>query len=208
MTEESKQIGNEAILASLKQEYKNNPLTPELVNKTWQTIWKIWGEGYDFQVPVCDRSSEELIQLREEKRMVLLIPDILYYKKGQPLLAKMFPDKANWPTQKDDAVFSGEQSKGGCIDVEIDSLYESRTNKTQAERTPQKQTTFVVGSRFNKFLHDRYFFQDRLIWAKPSSWGDGLVFDAKANDFRMVSFLTPSRRPSRSEGRKKVNFVI
>ena len=34
-------------------EYNKGHLTPELVNTTWQTIWKTWGESdsHTFQVP-------------------------------------------------------------------------------------------------------------------------------------------------------------
>jgi hypothetical protein len=206
MTDRLRQIGNEAMLASVRQEYKNNPPTPELVNKTWKTPWKIWGEdlGYDFLVPNCDRNTEELIQLRKEKREVLLIPDILYSQEGQPLLVKMFPDEDNWPIRKD--IIISEESKGGCIDIEIDGkyyqTYQVNINETQSKRVPQRQTTFVVGSKFNKFLYDRYFQRDRALFIRPGGFTDGLELDAN-NNFYWVSGIRRSEYVPRSEGRRK-----
>ena len=70
-------------------EYKFQPLTPELVNKTWQTLWAEWGKriGKTFDVPVCDRTIKELAKLQKENNAVLLIPDNVSLVD----LGKMFP---------------------------------------------------------------------------------------------------------------------
>lgn len=56
------------------QEYRDAKVcTPELVNHTWQNMWRVIGQIADFtyQVPACDRTEEELAQLQEKNRAAL-----------------------------------------------------------------------------------------------------------------------------------------
>jgi hypothetical protein len=98
-------------------EYKSQPLTPELVDKTWQTLWTEWGKriGETFVVPSCDRAAEELAQLQEENKAVLLIPDGV----DLIMLGKMFPRMKSWTVSERTTII--ESGKGGIIDIEMDS---------------------------------------------------------------------------------------
>src|SRR3989344_2880420 len=122
-------------LAQVIREYKTTSHTPELIYKTWQAIWNAWGEpiGHSFDVPACDRTSEQLEALRAEVRGVLLVPDEIYTKEGLALLGRIFPKMGNWSVGENTTVVN-EREGEGCIDVEmtVDAPY--RTDRGYMER--------------------------------------------------------------------------
>lgn len=163
-------------------EYKARPLTPELVDRTWQTIWKVWGENinHTFQVPSCDRTSEGLVGLREKGRAVLLVPDELYTKEGLILLGRMFPTMQSWSVMEGTTV-TNDHDKGGSIDIEMDIDAPNRnTNEMQAMdtlkregRRGQRLTTFIVGSQFSKLSSGRYL-EESFTWSRVPGSRDGI----------------------------------
>lgn len=102
------------ILCLAISEYKEGPLTPELVNVTWQKIWKKWGENvsHTFQVPSCDRTPEDLAKLQKEGKTVLLIPDEVYTKEGLVLLGRIFPKMQSWSVQEGTTVVNKDNNGG------------------------------------------------------------------------------------------------
>lgn len=155
-------------------EYKAGPLTTELVDKTWQAIWKTWGESINhaFDVPSCDRTPEELAKLQKEGKAVLLVPDELYTKEGLVLFGRMFPKMQSWSVREGTTV-TNDHNKGGSIDIEMDIASPNRdTNERQAidilkkeERKGQRLATFIVGSQFSKLLTDRYL-DEAPTWSR------------------------------------------
>lgn len=194
-------------------EYKKSPLTPELVNTTWQTIWTEWGKRIDqkFEVPLCDRTSEELAQLQKENKAVLLIPDNV----DLVMLGKMFKQMKSRAVSEGTTVT--ETSKGGSIDIEMD-LDSPHADTTEAQannflkqqgRDGQRLKTYIIGSQLSKLLIGHYF--DENSWSRlPGSRCGGCMVAARFHsDGRLVviSVLHPqSRGPFvgfRSEGVKK-----
>lgn len=194
-------------------EYQAKRPTPEIVNKTWQTLWKVWGEraGQKFNVPSCDRTTEELAQLRKENKAVLLIPDNL----DLVTLGKIFPEAKSWAVSEGTTV--AEQSKGGSIDIEMDLNSPHRnTTETQAKdllksqgRDGQRLKTYIIGSQFSKLLTGHYF--DENSWSRlPGSRHGGCMVGASfrsGGNLYVDSGLYPRDRfPGmgfRSEGVKK-----
>ncbi len=142
-------------------EYNSQPLTPELVNKTWQTLWTEWGKrvGQTFEIPQCDRTSEELAQLKKENKAVLLIPDNV----DLIMLGKIFPQMQSRAVSEGTTVT--ESSKGGSIDTEMDLDSPNRdTTEFQAKdflkqngRNGQRLRTYIIGSQLSKLLTGHYF---------------------------------------------------
>lgn len=201
-------------------EYKEGSLTPELVNTTWQTIWKAWGESinHTFQVPSCDRTSEDLAELQKEGKAVLLLPDEIYTKEGLVLLGRMFPKMQNWSVEEGTTV-TNDHDKGGAIDIEMDVDSPNRsTNETQAMdilkkegRGGQRLATFIIGAQFSNLLTGRYLDEgstwSRLLGSRSGGYVVGAYFNAGGR-LHGYWYLDP-RRPrgpsvgGRSEGVKK-----
>jgi hypothetical protein len=194
-------------------EYKKGPLTPELVNTTWQTLWGEWGKRIEetFDVPSCDRTSEELAKLQKENKAALLIPDNV----DLVMLEKMFPQMRSWAVSEGATVT--ESSRGGSIDIEmdVDSLHRDTTEAQvndfleSQERDGQRLKTYIIGSQLSKLLTGRYF--DENSWSRlPGSRYEGGMVGARfisVGYLDVVSGLVPQgRHPGmgfRSEGVKK-----
>ena len=176
------------LLAGAILEYKRGPLTPELVTSTWQTAWKVWGDSVEhtFDVPYCDRTSEELAALKSEGRGVVLTPDEIYTPEGLILLGRIFPRMRSWSTEAGTTV-TNEVSNGGSIDIEmsVDAPYRTAQGYTEQElidkiasdaRQGQRLATYIVGSQFSKLLTGKYFDQGDTWSRLPGSrGGDGVL---------------------------------
>lgn len=155
------------------QEYKTAKVyTPELVDYTWQGIWKNIGEavGYSYKVPRCDRTPEELQELKVAGRSALLLPTDIYTPGGLMRFAKAFPSMKAFFGVFNEAVYVSYRSdKGGCIDIEmsIDAPFRGRRwgyNRKELwqrikddGRIDQRLPTYVMGSQFSELLTGHYF---------------------------------------------------
>lgn len=214
----SKTEKSQDLEAAAIQEYKTQPLTPELVNKTWQTLWKVWGEkvGRAFDVPTCDRTEPELAELKESGKAVVLIPDEFYTSEGLVLLGRIFP-KMQSRTVSEGTTITNENNRGGCVDVEMDFESPNRgTTEEQAReilesqgRKGQREATYIVTSQFSKLLTGHYF--DENTWSRlPGSRLAGYVINAyfySNGGLRVGSGLDPLDQVphlgDRSEGVKR-----
>lgn len=169
-------------------EYKKESLTPELVDTTWQIIWKTWGDrvGHTLRVPSCDRTTKELEKLQKEGKAILLVPDELYTKEGLVLLGRMFPKMRSWSVSEQTTV-TNEHNKGGSIDIEmdLDSPHRNTREKQAVDilrkegRTGQRLATLIVGSQFSKLSTDRYL-DEGATWSRlPGSRLGGLILHAR-----------------------------
>lgn len=209
------------------QEYQAEKPTPALVNHTWQNTWNVIGEfvEYKYQVPSCDRTVEELAQLREQGREVLLIPDVLYTPQGLVMLGEAFPLMGSWATDPREAVKIKYGSvRGGCIDIEMspDAPYRTASGLTEQQLrekiaedsrrlrrllTGQRLPTYFIGSQFSQ-LTKEYF--DLRTWSRlPGSVFAGRVLGAAffySVGRVYVGNWSPGRQGpdlgGRSEGRK------
>lgn len=161
------------VLGHAMSEYKKGPLTPELVNSTWKAIWETWGQrvNHTFQVPSCDRTSEELTQLQKKGKEILMLPDELYAKDGLVILGRIFPFMDNNWTTREIAEITNEHDKGGSMDVEM-GFRTLNTNSNEIEemdihkkenRIGIRLATYIVGSQFSKLLTGLYF--DESTWS-------------------------------------------
>lgn len=164
------------------QKYQTTPVhTPNLINDTWQGIWGVIGKavGFEYQVPLCDRPTEELAQLQKEHRAVLLLPSDIYTPDGLVRLGKAFPLMRNWTTWPSEAVnIFHESTNGGAIDIEmnLNTLKRNERRCRQQElkellakgirvvvnegRGGQRLSTYFVGSQFSQLLTGHYFDED------------------------------------------------
>src|SRR3989344_73730 len=166
-------------------EYKKGPLTPELVDKTWQILWGEWGKriGVSFRdIPSCDRTPEELALLQKENKAVLLIPDILYTEEGLILLGNMFPKMKIWAAKNENEI-KNEVNKGGCIDIEkvSDSPnrgiagYQATELFRQQGREGQRLATYIIGSQLSKLSVRQYFDEITTSYLLGSNLGGNIV---------------------------------
>lgn len=165
--------------------------TPDLVNHTWQGIWRVIGERveYEYQVPVCDRTTEELTQLQKESRAVLLAPDDIYTTDGLVRLGRAFPLMRSWTTDPKEAVkISHSSTEGGCIDIEmsLDAPYRTSKGYRQQElvdritadgRQDMRLATYLMGAQYSQLLTGQYF--DINTWSRlPGSFYEGSMLGA------------------------------
>lgn len=182
----------EMSLQNAVSEYKKGPLTPEHINDFWQAFWRNGEEvlsqkgiDHSFQVPTCDRTVEELAELQKENKGVLLVPDELYTQKGLILLGNMFPKMESWVVQEGTKVVNNTD-KGGSIDIEMNLDSPNRdTNEKQTldviekqRRSPQRLSTYIVGSQFSKLLTGHYF-DEETASRLPGSRDDGSLLGAR-----------------------------
>lgn len=211
------------------QEYQTAEVpTPALIDHTWQNFWRVVGEVVDhrYQVPSCDRTPEELAQLRQQERAALLLPDDIYTPDGLVRLGKAFPLMSSWSTDPAEAVKIQYGTRdGGCIDIEMNPDAPYRTvkgyteqqlkdniaeNSRQSKRpiTGQRLPTCFVGSQFSQLLTREYF--DLRTWSRlPGSVYRGRVLSTRflsdGHAFVDHSWDPQAQLPDlggRSEGRK------
>lgn len=206
------------------QEYKDAKVhTPELVDHTWQKMWGEIGRVVDFkyQVPSCDRTTEELAKLQQEGKAVLLLPDDIYTPEGLVRLGRAFPLMRSWTTNPENAAkISYGSNIGGSIDIEmsLDAPYRTSKGYKQKElvdkiaadkRAGQRLPTYLVGSQFSQLLTGHYF--DENTWSRlPESFRGGRMLRAgffSGGEVSVGSRWGPGvqspRLGGRSEGVKK-----
>lgn len=197
-------------------------LTPDLINATWQGIWKVAGEsaGYAYQVPKCDRTAEQLAELKQANRAALLLPDDIYTLGGLVRLGRIFPLMKSWVTMPEEAIrISHSSNQGGCIDVEmsLDAPYrtfegyneQQLRDKIAADgRNGIRLPTYLVAGQFSKLLTGHYL--DENTWSRtPGSFcGSQALYASfysygKADVSGWIPGLRYSDLGGRSEGAKR-----
>lgn len=169
------------------QEYKTNPHTPELVDGTFQIVWRAWGERDDhiYEVPSCDRTTDKLAALARVGKGVLLIPDEVYTPEGLARLGRIFPQMR----MREGTTVANEYDGGGCIDVEmaVDAPYRTAGGYKEPQlrdiiaadgRKGQRLATYIVGSQVNKLLTGCYFDQELTLSRLPGSSVGGRTVSA------------------------------
>lgn len=141
-------------------------LTPELLNRTWQTYWKIKADalhlGREFDVPECDRTTEELIALRKAERGIVLLPSEVMAEENIALMDRLYPGKQM--TRK----FKDKYQGGGSIDIEMTTEPPHQRTALQGlgvvsaiDAAPslqgQRVRTYVIASDFSFHMTGQYF---------------------------------------------------
>ncbi len=165
----------EAYLTPVIEEYKTaEKHTPELIDYTWQKIWRAIGSAVDhtYEVPSCDRTIKELESFRAKKRrFMVLTPDEIYTPEGLARLATVLPVKIydSIGIYKPEKItqISHNLAKGGCIDVEIDTRGDSdgyflRYGDSEQQlasmgKAGMRLPTFLVANIFSWLLNGFYF---------------------------------------------------
>lgn len=196
--------------------------TPTLIDHTWQEVWKVIREavGHRYQVPSCDRTTEELAQLRKENKANLLLPSDIFKPEGLVRLGRVFPLMNSSVTNPGVAArISHSSYEGDSIDIEMahDAPYRTRQGYNEQQlrekiagdgRVGMRLPTYIVGGQFSKLLTGHYF--DENTWSRtPGSFRGGrallAVFDPDGS--LVVDGWGPSLQlpvlGGRSEGVKK-----
>lgn len=118
-------------------------LTPELVDRTWEAYWRAQaikiGLKRELDIPHCDRTEAELLELRKQNRGVVLMPDEMMTKEGLALLLRMIPQATIG--RRDPERIVNIYDGGGCFDIEMQS-------------DPPNIGTFANGTYLSKFLQE------------------------------------------------------
>lgn len=200
------------------REFKEKPHTPEVVTSYWQTLWQVWGEkvGLSLTIPACDRTAEEIVQLEEEGRKLVYVPDHVASQKSRHLLGRMFPEMQSYSVKENNAV-TNESNQGGWFDIEA-SLDSPNFNTTEKDlegqfkregKVGQRLNTYIVGSQ-DAELQTGYFFDEMTFSRLLGSRYDGHVVVADSRVYGVLGVgwsLGPRDHISgwggRSEGVKK-----
>ncbi|MFZ5366098.1 MAG: hypothetical protein ACOZBZ_02295 [Patescibacteria group bacterium] len=215
-TERSRQ---ENLLEEAIQEYKTQPHTPELVTKTWERLWQVWGGGVNlnFIVPACNRPQEKLVELENlpEPRMMIYCPDKIATPEGLFLLGEIFPHMESWSLEKGARVIN-EVNVGGWYDIEarIEAPYTGTTEDglrklfASQGRTGQRLATYIIGAQFSFLITGHYFDdsrsrQSRLLGSR--CW-DRVLYARFHWSGRLIVFadLLPQFHDSLTGGRSEV----
>lgn len=162
------------LLRAAIQEYKDQPHTPELITRVWQTIWGVDGQkaGLVIEVSVCDRTQEELVKLEQEGRMLVYVPPELSTQENRHLLGEMFPKMKSYSTEKGNPVTS-EPNQYGWVDVEA-NVEAPNTNTNEGKlrslfasqgREGVSLNSYIIASQFSKRVEGKYF-DEGLTWSR------------------------------------------
>ena len=163
------------VLALAAREFKASPLfTPELVTKTFQTIWQVRGESAGLEVVVapCDRSAEELAELVKAGRRIGYLPEQGMTQENRPLFAKMFPRLGSHSVQEGNSV-TNEANRFGWFDYEasVDAPYLDTTEDQLKERIAadgrleMNVSEYIVAGEDSKLFTGKFLDQGNT-WAR------------------------------------------
>lgn len=146
------------VLALAVSEFKAGPLTPELVTKTFQTIWQVRAESAGIEVVVapCDRTKEELAELTKAGRGIGYLPEQLSAQQDHVLFAKMFPRLGSYGLQEGNLV-ANEVDRSGWFDYEVsvNAPYRNTTEdqlREAIEAEGKKLGRDLAGMNVNEYI--------------------------------------------------------
>ena len=191
------------VLALAVRELNASSLTPELVTKTFQTIWQVRGEsaGVEVVIPPCDRSAEELVELVKAGRRIGYLPEQVMTQKDRPLFAKMFPRLGSHSVKEGNSV-TNEANRFGWFDYEasVDAPYLDTTEDQLRERITadgrleMNVSEYIVAGEDSKLFTGK-FLDHGNTWARLlGSRDDGEVVNAgfrSGGDLRVGWSLDP-----------------
>jgi len=197
MTERDKESGKnepQSLLAQTIQEFKQGPIAPELVTKTFQSIWQVRGEsaGLEFTIPPCDRTAEELAELERAGRQIGFLPEQLMRQQDRTILARVFPQLGSYSVQEGNTV-TNEVDRSGWFDYEasIDAPYLNTTEDQLIDRIDSEGeglnmnllemnlNGYIVAGEDIRFITGKYLDQDGTSWSRLlGSRGRGLLVRA------------------------------
>lgn len=139
----------QGVLAQAVRELKVGPLTPELVTKTFRTIWQVRGESVDLEIVVstCDRSAEELVELVKAGRHIGYLPEQLRTPQDLTVLAKIFPRLGS--RIEEDYSLVNEVDRFGWFDYEA-SVYAAPYLNTTEDQL--RKAIAIEGKRLGRDL--------------------------------------------------------
>lgn len=153
-------------LALAVREFKTGPLTPELVTKTFRTIWQVRGDaaGLEIVVAPCDRSAEELARLAKAGRRIGYLPKEVMTQEGRPLFAKMFPWLRSHSVEERNSV-TNEVNRFGWFDYEasVDAPYPDTTEDQLREIIATKRELEMNASEYIVAGEDSRLFTGKFL---------------------------------------------
>jgi len=183
-------------------EYKKGPLSPELVTKTFQTIWQERGKliGVKFEVSPCPFTREELVSLEEKGLRLGYLPKTLATQESRHVLGEMFPKKQSRSVQKGNAA-TNDYNPDGWFDYEmsISAPYLGTTEKQlmkklgQAKRQLLNENQYIIASQDSKLFAGEYL-DEGSTWARVGSRRGGALISSNfgsIGDLRVNWGLSP-----------------
>jgi len=165
-------------IAEAVAEFKSKPLTTESVTNYWQKRWDLIAEkrrGVDlgkFRVPTCNRSTENLIMLKNlpQSRKMVYAPDNFFKPGGLKTFAELYPETHCYLLRQGGPVWN-KSNEGGWFDIEesFGSPYAGESEEEikaffgEQGISGQRLATYVIGSQDSKDQTDHYF--DEETWS-------------------------------------------
>jgi hypothetical protein len=184
-------------LNRLSREFHKKPRTPESLIKYWQAVWDVDGAraGMTFEVPSCDRTTEEIAKLEHlsiPRKLVYIPPELTTIPDGLTLLAKIFPGVKKYNTE----IYSSitHIPGGGWFDIESDPRapyldideFKAEEEFRKQGFSGQKLPVYIVGSEDSKRMQDNYFDYEAMRWQSfsllPDSTSNGKVIHVREFD--------------------------
>lgn len=178
------------------EEYKNFYHKSGVETKYWQAIWEHYGAkvGLEINVPQCDRTMEEKIELEAKGRKLIYVPPELATVKGLDLLNEIHPmlqlDTENIINEKDisgwiDVEASPRAPNRGTTEIELRKKFEDD------EKIGMNLNVYIISSLESKEREGKCF--DEQTWTRLSSSKNGRRLDGsfKADGYIHMDMPSP-----------------
>jgi len=200
--------------------YKSEPHTPELINETWQGFWGALGKsvGFEYIVPQCKFTKEEIAGIERKHRAVLLLPDDIFKPEGLGKLCKVFPVRMRGASdQKELSKIFNSSGEGGCVVTEMQLFAPNMiaggydqfglTKKIEFDGgVGQRLATYIVASKFCQLVMRGHQFDEHEIWSRiigSTYEGEALAASSDSNGYIELRRCPPNKQSSNLGGRSE-----
>jgi len=172
------------VIQEYNKEHKRGTLTPELVTKTFQTIWQERGRlaGIKFEVTPCPFTKEELADLEKKELRLGYLPTALATQESRHILGKMFPKMQSRSVQEGNGV-ANDGNPFGWFDYEV-SVNAPHTKTTvdelmnklgKAKRQLLSLNQYLIASQDSKLFKGQYLDEGNTRARVGSRSGSDLI---------------------------------
>lgn len=167
LTKESTEHSPNPFDLSVKKFNNAEVLTPKLVTDVFKEIWGIRTKniGLKIEIPFCDRTSDELEELRKKGLRIGYMPKELASKENMPLLLMVFYQLLSEPIDTIGDRYKNKVSGYGWFDYEATEVAPNlNTTEDQLRKIIKKQgrqemnlNEYVVAGMDNNLFANSFF---------------------------------------------------
>jgi hypothetical protein len=153
---------------------------PEHISYTWQSLWNIWAQDLQIEVPPLERSKISLSDMYNHRRFPIYVPPQMYQKPES--FYDVFSDLLSRHILVDARSISHSNSVSGWMDVmealpalprlaraDLRLQREYFDIHPEIQKMPENLVTYIIGNAFNHLIKHFYFDTDHYWSHLPGS---------------------------------------